>query len=487
MKPSLLRELTLYRYRYAVGYVLFALFLLVIMFVDISNIPNGVSAKEMASAVASNPINVSALMPSDVVNLPYHLLQKLSISLFGLSPLTMRLPSLFLIFLAGGVLAATLLHWFRKGIAVIALLLAITSVPFISLGRTGTPEVLYMLLLLIILLGAVKMNTKGALSFFWKFVLIAAGLLLLYMPLGVYAVLTVGIAGLFHPHVRHQIRRTKPLQIVVLSATTLLLLTPLVIAGAYDRQVVDILLGVDGILNRLNLTTIGVTFIEIIRSLFGFNQTIVGEMITPFFSLPFALFVAFGLVRTITDRHAARSYLLHVWLIVSTLVLLINPSQIMLLFVPCVMLMAIGLETFLREWYKLFPRNPYARIGALVPLSLIIVGMVAISANRYFFSYYYTDTTAAYHPELFAVRTALKPEMQTQLVVPVDQVAFYDILRAKYPQLSVVGPEDAVNTATGEKVILASTGLRQNATPAQIITSHLSKDAVILRTYGDSE
>lgn len=486
MKSSLLSELLLYRYRYVVGYILFGLFLIVVMFVDISRVPNGVSAAEMTSTVASNSINLRALKPQDVINLPYHLLQKASVSLFGLSPLAVRLPSLILIFIASGVLAATLVHWFRKGVAIIALLFAVTSVPFISFGRTGTADVLYMLLLLVILLGAVKMNTRGALSFFWKLVLGFAGLLLLYMPLGIYAVLTVGIAGAFHPHVRHQIKRTKPWQIAVLSTIAILSVTPLVIASIYDRQVLDILFGMDGLSSRLSLSTIGSTLLVVMKSLFGFHKTAVGEIITPFFSLPFALFVAFGLVRTIVDHHAARSYLLHIWLGVSAFLLLIDPSQITLLFVPCIMLMAIGLETFLREWYKLFPRNPYARISALIPLSLIVLGMVAISANRYFFSYYYMDTTAAYHPELQAVRSVLKPQVQTQLVVPDSQKAFYDILRADYTQLTVIGP-DQTREETGERIILAQTGVTQTSTPNHIVTSHLSKDGVLLRVYGGIE
>ncbi|TXG76015.1 hypothetical protein E6P97_04370 [Patescibacteria group bacterium] len=486
MKPSLISELLLYRYRYAVGYILFAFFLAVIMFVDINRAPNGISGSEMASVVASNSINITALQPLDVVNLPYHLLQKASIESLGLSPLAIKLPSLLLIFLASGILAATLFHWFRKGIAIIALLFAVTSIPFITFGRTGTPDVLYILLLLTVLLGAVMMNTKGVISIFWKFILVSAGLLLLYMPLGIYAVLTVSIAGIFHPHVRHQIRRTQPWQLAALSVYALVLVAPIIVASISDPKVLEILLGIDGLASRLSPAGISATLITIIKSLFGFHQTTVGEMVTPFFSLPFALFVAFGLVRTIVDRHAARSYLLHIWLTVSALILLIDSSQIALLFVPCIMLMAIGLETFLREWYRLFPRNPYARITALIPLSLIVAGIVTISANRYFLSYYYLDTSSAYHPELLAVRSVLKPHVETQLVVPEGQVSFYDILRAKNSQLSVTSPKDTTGK-TAESIVLANTQMHLESIPNQIVTSHLSNDAVLLRTYGSVE
>jgi hypothetical protein len=150
------------------------------------------------------------------------------------------------------------------------------------------------------------------------------------------------------------------------------------------------------------------------------------------------------------------------------------------------MLMAIGLEMFLREWYKLFPRNPYARISALIPLLLIVVGVVAVSANRYFSGYYYTDTTKTYHPELRAVKEVLKPHIRTQLVVPTEQVAFYDILRAKYPMLAVVDPQGAKGD-TGDRIVLASSGFETNRTPNEIVTSYLSNNGVLLRVYGGAE
>ena len=92
MKPSLFRELTLYRYRYAVGYGLFIVFLLGMLLTDIGSVPSGISDSEMRSAVASNALNPFIPHASDVISLPYHLLQKLSISLLGLSPFSIRLP-----------------------------------------------------------------------------------------------------------------------------------------------------------------------------------------------------------------------------------------------------------------------------------------------------------------------------------------------------------------------------------------------------------
>lgn len=483
MKSSVLREVLLYRYRYIIGYALFVLLIFGLLLTDITSVPNGVSSSEMRSSVASNSLNLLSPQAKDVINLPYHLLQKASISLFGLSPLTIRLPSLLLAFIASFVLALTLNLWFRKGIAMLTLLLGTSSVPFITMGRLGTASILYMLLLLIIMLAAIKLTNRGRGTFIWKVIVASAGLLLLYMPLGIYAFTALLIAGIIHPHVRYQIKRTKPWQLAVLTLTSIILLAPIIIAAIHDPTTVSVLLGINELHQKLAPAALTSSLVTIGKTLFLFNKPFAGEIVTPFLNLTFMLLIAFGLVRTILDRHSARAYLLLIWLAISAPLLVLNPSQFALLFVPCLMLMAVGLDTFMREWYELFPLNPYARLAALIPITLITLGMVSIAASRYFYGYYYTDTTKTFHPELSLVRENIKPHVRTQLVVPSDQLAFYDILRSKYNQLSVSSSRN-IELDANEHIVLARSNAVIEKVPSKIITSHLSEDSVLLRTYG---
>lgn len=482
MKSTVLREVLLYRYRYIIGYILFVVLLVALLLTDISSVPGGISLGEMESSIASNSLNPLAPLASDVINLPYHLLQKLSIGLFGLSPLSIRLPSLVLAFGASIVLAIMLNQWFRKGTATLTLLLAITSVPFLTMGRVGTAGVLYMLLLLIIMLGAAKLTTRSTGTFVWKLVIASAGLLLFYMPLGIYAVIALLIAGVIHPHVRYQIKRTRLWQYLVLFTAAGILLTPLILAGLNDMSTVRVLFGLDALRDRFTLTNLGVSLMSIFKTLFLFHKPSVGEVVTPFLNLTFMLLIAFGLVRTILDRHSARAYLLLIWLGISVPLLIINPNQFALLFVPCLILMAVGLETFMREWYQLFPRNPYARIGGLFPVMLLTLGMVSIAASRYFYSYYYTDTTQVYRPELSAVRQVINPHVRTQLIVPTEEVAFYDILRSKHDKLTVASPETA-SSDVAEQIVLARSGQSAEQPADKIVTSHFSQNNVLLRVY----
>lgn len=487
MKTSLLRELTLYRYRYIIGYALFVVFVITFLFIDIGRVPNGISDSEMRAVVASNSIDLQNLTPRDVINLPYHLLQKASITLFGLSPLSIRLPSLVLALLSATALAVTLHQWFRKNVAVLTLLISASSVPFISMGRTGTESVLYMLLLLIILMSAVNLTTKTKGVFFWKMSAAIAGLLLLYIPLGIYAIAALIVAGLFHPHVRYQIKRTEPWQYVTLLLIAIPLLAPLAWVAIQDRQSLEILLGIDSLQQQLSVAGIGTLLLSTLTALFSFHRPEFSETITPFLNLTMMLLIGIGLVRTIIDRHAARSYLMLIWLSVSVPLLIINPTQIALLFVPCVILLAIGLEFLLREWYDMFPRNPYARIGAFVPLSLIVVGLLAISTTRYFYAYFYSDTSKYYHPELQAVRQVIKPHLNTTLVVPDEHVAFYDILRKQHRQVRIQGKSTQTPVTSGERIVFASTGVKTDAQPRMIVASPYKNNSAILRVYGPTQ
>ena len=483
MKPSLLQELTLYRYRYFIAYGLVAILTGALLLTAIGSVPNGLRETEMTSAVASNSIDVMNIRSEDIVNLPYHLLQKASITLLGLSPLSVRLPSVVLGFITCIVIAVTLNVWFRKNIAVIALLIAITSTPFITMSRVGTAGIFYTLLLVTIMLSAALLTIRARGTFVWKLLAVVAGLLLLYIPLGIYALSAMLIAGLLHPHVRHQIKRTTWWQYLIIILFIGLLLTPVVITSVNDSQALVRLLGLTDLQAKLQLETLRASVIDVTKNIFYFTKPMIGTVIVPYLSLTFMLLVAFGLVKTIIDRHSARSYLLHLWLLLSVPLLILNPTSFPLLFVPCLFLMAIGLETFMREWYTVFPKNPYARISALIPVTLIVLGLISASTSQYFYGFYYSDARTSYRPELRFVSEALRPQISTLLIVPKDEIPFYDILRSTYPQLKVKGATATIDEPAAQYIVLARSGYQADGQPTQIVSSSYKTDDVMLRVY----
>lgn len=482
MKSSFIRELTLYRFRYYIGYGVFAALLVLILTIDISGIPRGLTDAEMASAVASNKISFTAPHTADIINLPYHLAQKLSITLLGLTPLAIKLPSIILAFITGVALAFMLSSWFSRNVAVVASLMACTSAPFMTMGRTGAPLIMVTVWTIFLLLAATKLTTKTTGTFHWKLAALVSGILLLYTPLGIYPIIALTISGLLHPHIRHQIKRTKPWQAIVFTLLSLVLLAPLFIAVVVRPSILLSITGVDSFIT--GFPALQQSVVSLLKTFFSFSQSFVGVNIAPYFGFTVTLITILGFLRVVKDHYAARSYMLLIWAGIVAVIVILSPGQTQLVFTPAILFLAVGVETLIREWYSLFPRNPYARIGALVPLTIIVLGTVNVSVTRYFDGYLYTPNVQGFHAELPAIRTAFNddPSSSKRLVVPSDQISFYDILRREYPHLTVA--TSTSQDMTIRQAVIASSPAQVSKVPTTIITGPLQDDGVLVRVYG---
>ena len=137
-------ETFIYRHRYIVGYGLIAIILITMFVLAGLFAPGGISSQEMQSAVKSSTVNLYDFKSLEIINLPYHLMQKASMSMFGVSIFTIKLPSIILaLFSAIGVIIL-LRRWFKPGIGVLASLIAITTGQFIFIAQDGTPGILYL-------------------------------------------------------------------------------------------------------------------------------------------------------------------------------------------------------------------------------------------------------------------------------------------------------------------------------------------------------
>lgn len=350
------------------------------------------------------------------------------------------------------------------------------------MGRTGAPLIMVTVWTIILLLAATKLTTRSTRTFPWKMVALVSTILLLYTPLGIYPVIALLISGVLHPHVRHQIKRTKLWQAAIIVLLGAVLLAPLVTAAVVNPSILLVITGMDGF--SFNLAALQASLLSLAKTFFSFSQSHVGVTIAPFITFPATALAIFGFLRVLKDRHAARSYMLLFWSIVVAIVVILDPSQTFLVFTPMILFLAIGVETLIREWYRLFPRNPYARVGALIPLSFIVLGALTISISRYFDGYLYTPDVKGFHAELPAVREALGNDTRStkRLVVRAEQTAFYDLLRREYPRLTV--STSTVSDPTVRQVVLANAPEQLSKVPTAIITGPLQKEGVLVRVYG---
>lgn len=82
-------------------------------------VPEHPGSGEMNSALQSGALSVESLDPLMVIDLPYHILQRLSFMAFGVSIVSIKLPSILLGLAT--ILGVYLLvrTWFRRNVAVL--------------------------------------------------------------------------------------------------------------------------------------------------------------------------------------------------------------------------------------------------------------------------------------------------------------------------------------------------------------------------------
>src|SRR5574344_280188 len=85
-----------YRWRYIIGYSFIVVVIGIMLAVAAFYIPHELRQGEIDSALTSASLGTSTMTPEAAIDLPYHLLQKFSFMLFGVSTFTIKLPSIIL-------------------------------------------------------------------------------------------------------------------------------------------------------------------------------------------------------------------------------------------------------------------------------------------------------------------------------------------------------------------------------------------------------
>ncbi len=474
----------LYRYRYAVVIGLFAITLIGLLIFRTDLAPTGLSHDEMNSAVKSATFQLQYPLAQSIVDAPYRLLQKATLSLIGITDLAIIMPSLVLGIGTGVAFVMMVRRWFRMNVAIITSFIFITSAAFLTLARTGTPMIMTTFWLSIILLAITNILHPESKSKVWVAVLLFAVPLSLYTPLMIYPLLSIAIAGILHPHVRFVARRQPIWHYAAATAIVIGLMTPLAISvQRYPTELFE-LAGIPA--QWPSTATLGYNLKVIVKSIFNIASAVVGTIPQPIFGAASLIIIALGFFKTVADRFSARSYMLLIWTAFVIPLVIVNPDKLLICLVPAYLFMAIGVETLIREWYKLFPLNPYARLAGLLPLIILLGGIMLSNTAQYFYGYFYGTPNVQYKEQLPATRKVLSaaPNTPWLVVAQTSEYSFYDLLRRDYPKLRV---GTALNDPVSVPTIVhdgASYAIEKAGTPKRIITSYKkNQDQVILRTF----
>lgn len=411
-----------YRWRYYIGYGTVAIGLITVLILASLYTPGGITTQEMNSVVTSNSIKPLSISTYAITNLPYHILQKISIAAFGVSILSIKLPSIILAFLSAVGMIVLLRNWFKPNVGVLASLIAITTGQYLFIAQDGTPNILYLFWSVGLLLFAHLISTQQDYKVLYKVCFGIFAALSLYTPLSIYTLIALGCAALFHPHLRFVVKQFAKSRILIGLGCGLLMLIPLFIAIFKNPSLILSLLGISTSWPDLgaNLSSLGAQY-------FGFTKPGGTTIMTPFFELGSMLIIAIGIYSVIKNRVTAKSYIIAFWIICLAPIIVLNPNFTSITFLPLVLLLASGLNKLLTHWYDLFPRNPYARISGLVPIIILVTVLVFSGADRYINGYRYDPNIA---PN-FSKDLSLIPKGTTKIIVSKNELPFYQVY-AKY-------------------------------------------------------
>ncbi len=410
---SKVANLTLWRWRFVILYTLLGLLFVGAVFALPWLLGFRLTAAEEAASIATNQLSFDHLT---IANLPYMLLQKLSLSLFGLTALAIKLPSIVLGLASGILLIFILNRWFKNLVALTASGLAIFSVGLLGLLTTGTPAISYVFFAtLLVFIGSLILDHRPVL---WQIIAFFATLaLMFYVPyLGYFALLMLAVI-VTHPHLRFTLAGLPKFHLIIGAVVFLLLLVPLILGAIQDPTTLGTLFLSGTIDIGENARATLLTLVDF-RGQFGLG------VVTPFFQLPAFLLILTGLFSACTNLHRARDYTILAAFFALLPACLIMPKLFPLIVLPAAVLVADGLRYLLQRWQNIFPLNPYATTTALIPLLILIVAVLPANFTRFFYSSRFDARLVALSNNDLAL---IRPELKAGdvLIVTSSEAAFY--------------------------------------------------------------
>jgi hypothetical protein len=473
VKKIIISKLFLYRYRFVIGYIILGAAFVAMLFLLPLYAQHGLSAAEMESATNSYNLKIDAPLNGDLVDLPYKLLQKISILIFGLTPYAIKLPSV-LIGLALGLLLILLLNrWFKSNVSLLASILMVLSTPFLFIAGSGTPLIMIVFWPTLLLWLGSKIQGEKRPKPMYSLLFAIALLFAIFTPYMMYFAVFCVFFVFLQPHLRFIVKSLPKLPLTIVGL--------LVIAGI-SALLMNIINQPDTIMELLFAKDFDITkfFPNISNGLtpvFLWSGSLENVFLAPLVSLPMLALALIGLFSTTKGFFASRNSIATLLLVFTLIITGFNPSAVIFLILPFAILVAHGLKYLLEKWYGLFPENPYARIAALIPLSVLFGTILIPSLLQYVDGYRYNPSVAnEFNYDLSVIRKNLNNEF---LLVS-ENYDFYKILEDS-TNLTVI---DNLEEKTYERLaILRGTTDDEKYELNQIITSPMRENSDIIYLY----
>ena len=424
MKKKPISKLFLYRYRFIIGYVILGLAFIVLLLTLPLFAQNGLSQAEMDSAASSYFLGKDGILNGDLVDLPYRVLQKFSIMIFGLSAYSVKLPSIIIGLLLGFLLILLLNRWFKSNVSLLSSCLIVLSTPFLFLAGSGTPLIMLVFWPTLLLWLGSKIQGEKRPKPLYSFMFAIALLLSIFTPYMVYFAVFCVVFVLIQPHLRFIV---KDLPKLPLSIVILIIVAGFVILGVSIIHHPDTIMALlfarnFEMQNFFNNISTGCS------PLFSWHGTVGSVLLSPLISLPNFALALIGLFSTTKGFFASRNSIASILIVFCIIITGFNPDAVVFFILPFSILIAHGVNYLLEKWYGLFPENPYARISALVPLTILFALIIVPGLLHYIYGYRYNPIIA----DLFNNNVRIiKDNLTDETLLVKDNYEFYKILETR--------------------------------------------------------
>lgn len=474
MKKIIISRLFLYKYRFIIGYVLLGLAFIILLFVLPLFAQNGLSEAEINSATSSYYLQADAPLNGDLVDLPYRVLQKLSILAFGLTPYAIKLPSILIGLVLGFLFILLLNRWFKNNVSLLASGLVVLSTPFLFLAGSGTPLIMVVFWPTLLLWLGSKIQGEKRPKPHYCFLFAIALLFAIFTPYMLYFALFCVVFVASQPHLRFVVKSLPKLPLAIVGLIVLAGIAALIINVVHHSEtIMELLFAKDFV--------IGSFFGNVLSGLgpvFSWRNTVENVFLSPLMSLPVFALALIGLFSTTKGFFASRNSIASLLIVFTLIITGFNPSMIIFFILPLSILVAHGLKYLLEKWYGLFPENPYARVAAAFPLAILFATILLPGLLQYIYGYRYNPSVA---DEFNYNLTIIRNNLTDETLLAGTHYDFYKILE-RSTDIKVI------NEYHGEDIDkLAILGLEAEAPKnfelSRIITSPMRENSDIIYLY----
>ena len=473
MKKIIISRFFLYRHRFVIGYIVLMAAFIALLFTLPLIAQDGLSEMEMDSATNSYHLSADAAINGNLVDLPYRILQKLSIRVFGLTTYAIKLPSIIVGLILGILLILLLNRWFKNNVSLLASCLVVLSTPFLFLAGSGTPLIMLVFWPTLLLWLGSKIQGEKRPKPMYSFLFAIALAFAIFTPYMLYFAAFCVVFVLLQPHLRFVLRSLPKLPLMLTGLIILAGMSALIINMINQPVVIKELL--------LSPNFEGQNFIPNFMSgmtpafqWFGESSTI---FLAPLIALPVLALALVGLLSTTKGFFASRNSIASLLTIFAIIITGLNPQAVVFLILPLSILTAHGLKYLLEKWYGLFPENPYARVAALLPLTILFGIIIIPGLLQYVHGYHYNSKVASQFDYSLDI---IHQNLTDETLIVEKNYDFYKILEDSTAIEVVKNLEDA---DTDRRAVLKTQAYNEDYILSRIITSPMKENSDIIYLY----